>query len=229
MRYIALMKKHLKILLPLVLLTAFGSTSAAAPAEKARAQLDAFADDIHSLSCRFVQTVTDARGDAQPEVRGTLALQEPRQFRWQTTQPENQLIVADGARVWIYDPGLEQVTVRKQSQAEAHSPLTVLTDLSQLDRDFTVTEAGQRDGLQWLRLTPRGEDTQFNYAELGLSDKQLRRMLFHDTLGGQSEIRFQSWQRNPKLDSSLFQFQPPPGVDVVGDDMSMPQIQGVEP
>jgi outer membrane lipoprotein carrier protein len=135
------------------------------------------------------------------------------------------LIVADGARVWIYDPELEQVTVRRQSSEEAHSPLTVLTDLAQMDKEFKVAEIGRRDGLAWLRLTPRGEDAQFQYAELGFGDDgNLASMLFRDTLGGQSEIRFSDWKRNPVLDAATFDFKPPAGADVVGDDVEVPEV-----
>lgn len=201
-------------------------TSMATAADSARAGLEKFTHDIHSLSCSFVQQVTDARGELQSDVQGTLALESPRQFRWHTHSPQEQLIVADGARVWIYDPELEQVTVRHQSAAEAHSPLTVLTDLSRLDKDFTVTEPGQRDGLNWLRLTPKGEDTQFEFAEIGMAEDTPQQMVFTDTLGGQSRITFSDWQRNPKLPAGTFQFTPPEGADVVGDKVEVPQIRG---
>ena len=218
------MKRTILILVAMVLCTAHAATVAAA--DSARARLEAFAHDIHSLSCSFVQQVTDARGDAQPPVKGTLALESPRQFRWTTEAPQKQLIVADGARVWIYDPELEQVTVRRQSSAEAHSPLTVLTDLSRLDKDFTVTEPGHHDGLDWLRLTPRGEDAQFRHADIGLEGNVPRQMVFTDTLGGESRITFSDWKRNPALPTGTFQFTPPPGVDVVGDDVEIPQVRG---
>ena len=115
----------------------------------------------------FSQSVTDANGRRGDESRGTLALEAPRQFRWETTAPYQQTIVADGTRVWVYEPDLQQVSVRRQSSQEAHSPLTVLTDLSQLDRDFTASEAGDRDGLAWLKLTSKAKEPEFEYAELG--------------------------------------------------------------
>ena len=202
------------------------TAGAASAADSARARLEKFAQGIHSLSCSFVQQVTDARGDAQPAVKGSLALESPRQFRWRTEAPQKQLIVADGARVWIYDPELEQVTLRRQSSAEAHSPLTVLTDLSRLDRDFTVSEVGHHDGLDWLRLTPKGDDPQFKYADIGLAGDTPRQMVFTDTLGGQSRITFSDWKRNPDLPAGTFQFTPPAGVDVVGDDVETPQVRG---
>jgi outer membrane lipoprotein carrier protein len=186
-------------------------------ADTARARLDAFAKDLHSLSASFDQHVADANGGEGKTSRGTLALKAPRQFRWQTTAPYRQLIVADGEKVWVYDEDLEQVSVRPQGTEEAHSPLTVLTDLSQLDRDFTSSEQGERDGLAWLRLKSKDKEPQFAYADLGLDADGLQRMRFEDTLGNKTEIGFSDWKRNPALPADTFRFTPPPGVDVVGD------------
>lgn len=183
----------------------------------ARQRLDAFAEGLHSLKGNFTQTLTDASGQGAKSSSGTLALEAPREFRWDTLAPYKQTIVADGSRVWLYDPELEQVTVRVQSTEEAHSPLTVITDLKQLDRDFKVTEQGERDGLAWLRLTSKAKDPQFGYADLGFDAAGLKRMVFEDQLGAITDIRFFDWQRNVDLPASTFNFTPPPGADVIGD------------
>ncbi|MGN6519200.1 MAG: outer membrane lipoprotein chaperone LolA [Dokdonella sp.] len=189
----------------------------AGAADSARARMEAFSRDLHAVSGRFSQSVTDANGHRGDESRGTLALEAPRQFRWETIAPYQQTIVADGAKVWVYEPDLEQVSVRNQSAAEAHSPLTVLTDLSQLDSQFTASEAGERDGLAWLRLASKAKEPDFEYAELGFDATALQRMRFKDQLGNVTEIRFSDWKRNPALPAGTFRFTPPEGVDVVGD------------
>ncbi|WP_300616323.1 outer membrane lipoprotein chaperone LolA [Dokdonella sp.] len=186
-------------------------------ADSARARMEAFSKGLHSVTAQFAQSVTDANGRRGDESRGTLALEAPRQFRWETKEPYEQTIVADGARVWIYEPDLQQVSVRNQSSEEAHSPLTVLTDLSQLDSQFTSAEGGERDGLSWLRLTSKAKEPEFEYAELGFDATRLARMRFKDSLGNMTEIRFDDWKLNPGLPSSTFKFTPPKGVDVIGD------------
>ena len=183
----------------------------------ARARLDAFAQGLHAISGNFTQTLTTADGQPGQTSSGTLVLQAPRQFRWGTLTPYKQTIVADGSRVWLYDPELEQVTVRKQDTEEAHSPLTVLTDLKQMDKDFNVTEQGERDGLVWLRLTSTAKDPQFDYADLGFDANGLARMQFKDQLGSITDIHFSNWQRNPEIPPQDFNFTPPKGADVIGD------------
>ena len=201
-------------LLASFLLLAAGHARAA---PSARAQLDAFAAGLQSVSADFSQQTVNANGDPGRSADGTLQLAAPRLFRWQVTRPYHQLIVADGARVWVYDPDLQQVTVRKQSSAEAHSPLNVLTDLKLLDTQFIVSEAGTRAGQAWLRLVPRTRDAEFKDAELGFADGRLRTMLFEDQLGDRTSVRFSHWQRNVKLPPGTFRFTPPAGVDVIGD------------
>ena len=183
----------------------------------ARAQLDAFASGLQSVSVHFSQVSVDANGNAGRGAIGTLQLAAPRLFRWQVDKPYHQLIVADGKRVWVYDPDLQQVTVRAQNSAEAHSPLNVLTDLKLLDRQFKVNEEGTHDGEAWLKLRPDNEHAEFKYAELGFADDQLRTMVFEDLLGDRTTIRFSDWRRNVKLPADTFRFTPPPGADVIGD------------
>ncbi|HEX5352825.1 MAG TPA: outer membrane lipoprotein chaperone LolA [Rhodanobacteraceae bacterium] len=191
--------------------------SAAFAATGARARLDAFANGLHSLRGDFSQAIYDAHGNITGSSHGVLALKAPRLFRWQVTRPYKQLIVADGNKVWVYEPDLEQVTVRDQGATEAHSPLTVLTNLSRLDTEFKATEAGAHDGLEWLRLVSRSKDPQFEYAEIGFDASGPRRMIFQDIAGDKTEIRFSNWQRNPDLPTGTFTFVPPRGTDVVGD------------
>lgn len=186
-------------------------------ADSARARMESFARNLQSVSAGFEQSVTGAKGSRGEPSVGTLVLKAPRQFRWETKTPFEQLIVADSARVWVYDPDLEQVSVRNQSSEEAHSPLTVLTDLSQLDAEFSTSEVGERDGFVWLRLVSKAKEPDFEYAELGFDTQHLMRMRFQDQLGNTTEIRFSNWQRNPELAADAFKFTPPPGVDVIGD------------
>lgn len=210
------MKRLMSVLSACVLALSLSAAVQAATGP-ARARLDAFATGLHSLTGHFTQSLTDINGKVGKTSSGTLALEAPRQFRWDTLQPQKQTIVADGSRVWLYDPDLEQVTVRVQSTEESHSPLTVLTDLKQMDKNFKVAEQGEHDGLVWLRLSSTAKDPQFDYADLGFDANGLARMTFRDQLGSTTDIRFSDWQRNAPIPASDFNFVPPKGTDVIGD------------
>lgn len=183
----------------------------------ARAQLDAFSRGLDGLTGRFEQVVFDPLGKPLETSTGTLALKAPRQFKWVYEAPYAQVIVADGLNVWIHDVDLEQVTVRGQSSAESQSPLTVLTDLSLLERDFKVTARPDADGMQWLRLESGAEEPAFKACDLGFRGNALVQMLLIDHLGQANRITFSGWQRNPSFAADAFSFTVPEGADLVGE------------
>ncbi|KFN44490.1 outer membrane lipoprotein chaperone LolA [Arenimonas oryziterrae] len=183
-----------------------------------REQLTAFTKGLKGLSAHFSQQVTDPSGRVTEKSAGTVQLSAPRLFRWETATPAKQLIVADGDHIWIYDPELEQVTVRKQSFEEQGSPLTVLIDPTELDRQFKTSDGGKAGGLEWLVLTPKKPDeAPFEQARLGFGAKGLVRMEFRDSLGQRTVIGFSGWARNPRFPAGAFKFTPPKGADVVGE------------
>lgn len=186
----------------------------------ARQQMTAFTKNIQGLSSSFEQTVYNPAGKVSDKSIGVVKLKAPRQFRWQTLKPYPQTIVADGNHIWIYDPDLEQVTVRNQSAEESNSPLAVLIDSNEMDRQFKVSEAAKANGLEWLLLKPKKSDeAPFEKAMLGFSAQGLARMELYDALGQRTVISFIKWQRNPKFVATDFKFTPPKGADVVGDVM----------
>ncbi|MBW8366309.1 MAG: outer membrane lipoprotein chaperone LolA [Arenimonas sp.] len=184
----------------------------------ARAQLDAFSQDIQGLSANFSQRVFASDGTLKESSSGTVQLQAPRQFRWEYLKPFPQLLVADGDHIWIYDPDMEQVTVRQQSLEEQNSPLAILIDPAEMERQFVSKEGGSGQGLEWLDLTPRKpEEAPFDRARLGFGAAGLVRMEMFDGLGQRTVMGFSAWKRNPAFAPGSFTFQPPEGVDVVGD------------
>lgn len=183
----------------------------------AREDLAAFTRGLKGLQGQFTQQVFDPKGQRKETSRGSVALSAPRLFRWEYVEPYPQLIVADGTHVWVYEPDLQQATRRPQGAEEQNSPLAALVEPARLERDFILVEAGSRDGLDWLELSPRkAEEGGFRSARLGFDDEGLRRMSVVDALGQRTEIEFSGWKRNPGFAKGTFTFVPGEGVDVVG-------------
>lgn len=184
----------------------------------ARDRLDAFSKDIQGLSANFSQRVFSSDGVLKESSSGTVQLQAPRQFRWEYLKPFPQLLVADGDHIWIYDPDMEQVTVRQQSLEEQNSPLAMLIDPAEMQRQFVSKEGGKGQGLEWLDLTPRKPDeAPFDRARLGFGATGLVRMEMFDGLGQRTVMGFSAWKRNPTFAAGSFTFKVPEGVDIVGD------------
>lgn len=183
----------------------------------ARDELKSFTTGLKGLDGQFTQQVYDGGGKLKESSGGRVALSSPRLFRWEYTKPYPQLIVADGRKVWVYDPDLRQVTVRDQGIEEQNSPLSALIDPGKLDQQFNVSESGNADGLQWLTLTPKKEgDASFQSARLGFASGGLSRMEVVDAVGQRTKISFSGWKRNPAFTGGTFKYAPAKGVDVVG-------------
>ncbi|MET0548614.1 MAG: outer membrane lipoprotein chaperone LolA [Xanthomonas sp.] len=185
----------------------------------AREDLTAFTRGLKGLDGQFAQKVYDGKGTLKESSSGRVALSAPRLFRWEYRKPYTQLIVADGSKVWVYDPDLKQATVRAQGSEDQNSPLTALIDPGRLDRQYDVSEeAVARDGLQWLTMTPKVDtEASFQMAKLGFDRNGLARMEVVDPVGQRTDISFSDWKRNPSFAAGTFRYVPDKDVDVVGD------------
>lgn len=183
----------------------------------ARVQLERFTYELRTLHARFEQQIINADGLVEEKSSGQLWIAHPNRFRWEYGGNFPELVVANGEKVWLYDEMLEQVTIRQQSSLTADSPLTLLTDLSQLDVQFAVRELGGDSGLDLLELSAHNPESQFERVLLGLNDDKVLLMAMEDAFGLRTEIRFMDIERNPQLNEELFHFTPPEGADVIGD------------
>lgn len=184
----------------------------------ARDDLTTFTKGLKGLDGQFTQQVFDANGKLKESSSGRVALSAPRLFRWEYVKPYAQLIVADGKRLWVYDPDLQQVTKRAQGAEEQNNPLAALIDPSKLDKDYVIKEAGNKDGLDWLELTPKTvTEASFKSARLGFGAQGLATMQVIDALGQKTRITFNSWKRNPVFAADTFRYVPAKGVDIVGE------------
>ncbi len=184
----------------------------------ARDDLDTFTKGLKGLDGQFTQQVYDSQGKLKETSSGEVQLSVPRLFRWEYVKPYPQVIVADGEKVWIYDPDLAQVTVRPQGVQEQSSPLAALIEPTKLDAMFVVEEGGNAGGLEWLELAPKdGQEASFQSARLGFDGGALLRMEVVDLIGQHTKIEFSNWERNPGFAAGTFEYTPPEGVDVIGE------------
>jgi outer membrane lipoprotein carrier protein len=176
-----------------------------------------FVTEVRGLKAEFVQTVLDSNGKPVSQSTGTFQFSRPGKFRWTYVKPYEQLIVGDGAKVWVYDRELNQVTVKALGDALGSSPAALLAGSNDLDRAYTFAQMPKKDGLDWVEATPNDPDSQFEKMRLGFRKSNPESMQLYDRLGQVTTIKFTRLERNPKFAADLFRFTPPAGADVVGD------------
>ena len=188
--------------------------------------LSQFIQQTRSGRAQFTQVVTSPTRQGQPSrsktSSGSFEFQRPGKFRFDYRKPFVQTLLADGQTLWIHDVDLNQVTARNQAQVLGSTPvalLTAATDLEGLKADFTFKAEPDREGLQWVRATPKKADGQIQSVLVGLraADKgvSLAVLDVQDSLGQRSVLGFSAFELNPALPASSFVFKVPAGADVI--------------
>jgi len=213
---------------PSVLITVFALLGSAASLAHAQGVelLGQFMKQVNTGRASFTQVVTSpAKAGQLPRQKtssGSIEFHRPGQFRFVYRKPFAQTLLADGQNFWLHDVELNQITVRKQSQVLGGTPMALLTsaaDVKALEADFQLRSEPEREGLEWVRATPKAQDGQIQSLLAGLrkTDKgvELVVMDVQDNLGQRSVLTLSGLELNPALPADTFVFRPPAGVEII--------------
>ena len=182
--------------------------------------LAALLDSMSSYRADFEQTVSSQFGEVLQTATGTMHLERPGRLRWAVDEPYPQLVVADGEHVWVYDPDLEQATVQSFEETVQGTPMMFLTDTAMLERNFRVgTKSPTEKSGQRFALSPRNPESTSLFREITLTFSAggvLVGLDIVDDLDQKTAMVFRHGELNPVLESGLFEFEVPEGVDVIG-------------
>ncbi len=183
--------------------------------ERSIQRLTQLLGQAQTLSARFSQLTLDGSGTQLQETTGAMALKRPGLFRWHTDAPLEQLLVSNGMTVWLYDPDLRQVTIRKLDQRLSHTPALLLSgDVSKIGESFDIShkEAG---GVVDFILKPKAKDSLFDNLRLSFRDGVVNDMQLIDSVGQRTNILFFEVKLNQPVDAAQFDFKVPAGTDVI--------------
>ena len=207
-----------------------GAAAPAAPAaapqpaqESPPTQLDSYLNNLKTLRASFLQTLADAQGREIDRATGTIVVQRPGRFSWEIHPQSSggaggagQLMVCDGRNLWFFDRDLAQVTVKPVDGALSATPAMLLSGAVDVRRNFTITAAGERLGLQWVLVEPHGAEADFREALFGFDKGELKRMILEDKLDQTATVIFDKVERNAPVSAAEVSFTPPKGADVIG-------------
>ncbi len=177
-------------------------------------QLESFLSSTASLTAEFKQVTLSENGQPGKTIHGVFYLSRPGKFRWNYSKPFVQEIVSNKGKVWFYDADLEQVTIKQIDDSVGSTPALLLSGDVALKENYILKKQGVDEGLQWVKLSPKNEDSGFNYILIGLDKKGLAGMELKDNFGQLTRIYFSKVKKNIKLDDKLFEFIAPKGVDI---------------
>ncbi|UHQ55665.1 MULTISPECIES: outer membrane lipoprotein chaperone LolA [unclassified Microbulbifer] len=181
----------------------------------ATAELSQLLQPLASISGKFHQTLTDERGEVLQKSSGTFSVERPGKLRWETGEPFPQLLVTNNKKLWLYDPDLEQVTIRPVDKRMKETPALLLGGkVGEIRSSFNVAS---KDGA--FQLTPKSASAPFRAMEIRFADSGLpAAMTVRDSMGQTTKIKFSRVKANPSLAAALFNFEPPAGTDIIRDE-----------
>lgn len=192
-----------------------GAVSYSALAASGAENLDRFFSDVSTFEASFVQVVLDENLDTLDESAGRMWMSRPGRFRWNYEPPNEQQIIGDGRNIWIFDPELEQVTVRNMDESLGRSPAILLAGDGEFAELYEVEELGSQGNINWVSIKPKNEEGSFSQVQLGFESDQLKLIQLLDRLEQITRIILTDPEANPELSNDVFEFTPPPGIDVI--------------
>ena len=198
------------LLLPVL---AFSSLSAHADAESVKRLGQLLGSD--TITARFSQLTLDGSGTQLQETAGEMSVKRPGLFYWHTDAPQEQLMVSDGQKVSLWDPDLEQVTIKKLDQRLTQTPALLLSgDVSKISDSFDITSKQAGDVMDFT-LKPKTKDTLFDSLRLSFRGGKINDMQLIDSVGQRTNILFTGVKVNEPIPATKFKFDIPKGADVI--------------
>ncbi|AIS17975.1 outer membrane lipoprotein chaperone LolA [Pseudomonas rhizosphaerae] len=203
-------------LIRMLLVSALALSSLSVHADgKDVARLTQLLEKSQTLTARFSQLTLDGSGTQLQETAGQMALQRPGLFNWHTDAPQEQLMVSDGKKVSLWDPDLEQVTIKTLDQRLTQTPALLLSgDVSKISQSFDISAKEAGDVIDFV-LKPKTRDTLFDSLRLSFRKGVINDMQLIDSVGQRTNILFMNVKANEPIAASTFKFDIPKGADVI--------------
>ena len=194
-------------------------------AESVAAQVQAFYDQTKAVEAAFHQTYYNRLYDKYDRSHGTVRFQKPGKMRWDYAAPNGKVIVSNGSRLLVYEPGEDgdagQVFERALKESQLPQALAFLTGTGKLTDDFTFRLLDpQKQGFSAgyvLELTPKAETPHYErilfYVDANPKRAGLvHRVLIVDASGNRNRFDFKQLKFNRQVPAKTFDWQPPPGT-----------------
>ena len=182
--------------------------------------LNAFVNNVSSMSSEFSQVVLDKKGSKLQDVEGVMLFKRPNKFRWDYLKPYQNQIISDGDRLYMYDQDLRQVSINSIAKVGGSTPLLIIAGKN-IEKYFTLknieSQAGYESSqnIKWVEAIPKEEGAGFSKVMLGLTENKLSVMKIVDAFEHITTISFRNAKYNVSLSDNDFLFKLPNGVDVV--------------
>jgi outer membrane lipoprotein carrier protein len=200
----------------MLLVSALAAASLSAHAgEKDVQRLTQLLEKSQTIEANFSQLTVDASGTNLQQTSGTMTVKRPGLFYWHTDAPQEQVVVSDGKNVTLWDPDLEQATIKKLDARLNQTPALLLSgDVSKISQSFDISSLEQGEVMDFT-LKPKTKDTLFDSLRVAFRKGLINEMQLVDSVGQRTNILFNGVKANAPVPESRFTFDIPKGADVI--------------
>jgi outer membrane lipoprotein carrier protein len=174
-----------------------------------------------AFTARFVQQSTLKALEITDTASGRIFAKEPGMMRWEYETPDPQIIITDGAELWIYRPEDNQVMLGKAPTFfSGGKGAGFLSDIGALRRRFEISleeEAGEPESLYRLKLLPLEPipDVASIFLSVDRQSHDVTEVITYNIYEDETRIRFIGLRFEAGLDDAMFKFVVPENADVV--------------
>ena len=189
-------------------------------AQSVKAAVDGIERHYNSLSALkmgFEQSMEYA-GQKRNAESGILYLLRPGKMRWEYSDPAGKLAVSDGKMFRMFNPNTNQVRqVELAAMTDLRAPLSFLLGRMRLNRMFRKLRIDEVGGQPTLVGEGRGGRDFYSRVEFAFTpgDYAITGIRIVGRDESVNVYRFSDEVKNPSLTAAMFEFQAPPGAEVV--------------
>tara|TARA_B100000586_G_scaffold43563_1_gene28145 strand:+ start:2464 stop:3108 length:645 start_codon:yes stop_codon:yes gene_type:complete len=203
-----------RILLALLICVLFNVSLAQ---QGALEKLNSMLVSIESLKADVVQLIVESDGGILEESKIKMYFKKPNGFYWETITPFKELIVTNGVKLWNYQPDLEQVVIEDWDSSKSELAAQLLNgETENLGSDYQIEQLYSDDsGDHQFTLTPLATDSVYERISISFVTSELDQIYLNSKNGQQTVWRFVTIERNESLEDSVFEFNPPAGIEII--------------
>ena len=172
------------------------------------------------IEARFTQ-VTDVKATKHvKKAKGRIWIKRPNKLRWETLEPDPNILISDGKTFWFYTPPFDQgergqVIIRKSAQVQTQFLNALLGGTFEFGKDSISIEDRMR-GEFLLRPRP-GTAGDVSTAQVRIDPMKhiITQVVLTHSSGNKTEINLEEIKLPSKLEDSLFRYTPDKNTDKI--------------
>ena len=178
-------------------------------------------DAAGDFRAHFSQTLTNPTFKRKTALSGEVLLKKPGKMRWNYQTPDVKMYLADGTRLWLYEPDDRQAFKQDLKSSQLPAALAFLTGKGKLADEFEISlskQAGVGTARDYvLALRPRQAQPQVKELTFVVDPETflVRESLLVDGQGNVNDMLFSDIKINAGVPDGTFHWSPPAGTRVI--------------